>query len=489
MAETVSQETISIPDATPVTDSVTPEQPQPITPDVIREKIRNNEFKSSEDFNEHLMKLDQANVTSEPQTTIPESPKPASEPPQEVAQPEPNNDIPVVSDEFLAEIHKAGFTYRNKNEVIKGLQQKEKAINTFKEDAIKNKAEAKKAREELDAAIKRQAELESLLKERQSQQTISQAPPITQGVSAELPLPPELPKYSLDEDEYNRSMDIYNKNVQDYYRKLDAYNEQKLNQTISNVKTEIVQKISDKDSIIAKIQQDNEAKRLREEYVQKIEHENKVRERAFEAANAFYKKDENKAYRLSKPIENQYKEYIELQNALSYMATKDPSLHQIAGQDPSGNLIREYISGNPYVVQAFASHDINITDDIKNYQLLVDLEADAYSHNDIDDQGRPDLEMALLRQKKIGGILLQERQDAKIDGFNEAQRVMQMNSSGATQLPTNAPSPSITQTPEMSQEQIIDKLRLIKTLPPDQFQTEREKLMPYLAKLNIVQKE
>lgn len=482
MAETVSQETISIPDASPVIDSATPEQTQPITENVIRERIRNNEIESPEELKSLIEKMSSGNTDN---VTIEKDVK-ISEEPQVPKPPDTNNDIPVVSDDFLAEIHKAGFTYRNKNEVIKGLLQKEKAVNTFKEDAIKNREEAKRVKEELEKVLKRQAELESLINAAPKQT----APVVSQPQNAiEFPKPPVLPKYSLDEDEYNRNMDEYSVNLQEYYRKIDAYNEQKLNNTISQVKSEITNKIDSKDKIISKLQQEYEANKIRTEKQNELKKMNEIRDKAFEAAKLFYQKEENKAYKLSKPIEKQYEEYANLNNALNYMAAKDPALSQIAGNDISGNLIREYISGNPYVVQAFGNYDINITDDIKNYQLLVDLESDAYSHNDLDDQGRPDLEMALLRQKKIGGILLQEMQDAKITGFEEAQRIMQMNSSGATHLPASAPSPSTQSTVEMTQEQIIEKLRQIKNLPPEQFKTERDKLLPFLAKLGLIQKE
>lgn len=488
MAETVSQETIPA-EGTPVIDSATPEQSQPVTPEVIREKMRNNEIKSPEEFSSLLSQLDESPAEATPSEAPKAEPTaPVSTPSQEVTQPDPVKETPVISDEFLSKVHEAGFTYRNQNEVVKGLVQKEKAVNTFKEDAIKNRIEAKEAQDKLERALKRQAELESLLNSK-SQPAAQAAPSVTPQSALEMPLPPEMPKYSLDEDEYNQSLSAYNQNQKEYHRKLNAYSEQKFNQTISQVKAEVTQKISDKDSVIAKIQQENESNRLREEKIKELEKENKLKERAFEAANSFFKKEENKAYRLSRPIEDQYKEYTNLQNAIGYMVAKDPSLAQIAGQDASGNLIREYISENPYVTQAFASHDINITDDIKNYQLLVDLEADAYNHNDLDDQGRPDLEMALLRQKKVGGILLRERQDAKVEGFTEAQRLMQMNTSGAAQVPISAPSPSTKTDPDMTQEQLLGKLQMLKNLPPDEFKAEREKLLPFLAKYGIIQKE
>ena len=486
MADTVSQETL--PTNEPVTDSATIEQAQPVvTEDYIREKIQKGKIGNINELNSLLGKMNEG-APEAPKIELTEDSQPVPEPPQAAVQPEPA-ETPVVSDEFLAEVHKAGFTYRNKGEVIKGLLQKEKAVDTFKTDAIKNRTEAEKAKADLEKALKRQAELESLLKSNQSQPAPQQTAPIPQQSTLEMPLPPEMPKYSLDEEEYNRNLDSYNKNVQDYYKQLDAYNEQKLNQTISQVKTEITQKVSDKDKILSEIKQDLEAKKLREKKLEKMKKDEEVLNKAFEAAEAFYKKDENQVYRLSKPVRDQHSEYLNLSNALNYMVIKDPSLASIAGNDPTGNLIREHINGNPYVMQALANHDINVTDDIKNFQLLVDLEADATAHNDFDDQGRPDLDMALLRQKKYGGILLQEKQDAKVEGFTEAQRLMQMNTAGAAQLPTTVPSPSTTSSPEMTQEQLLDKMRWLKTLPDSQRVEETEKLRPFFAKHGLIKKE
>ena len=463
-------------------EPATTEQPaattatEPMTLDAAREKIRANEIKSPEEL-QALIKQVEGTATTESPESAPTPPKEEKAP---VPEPQAKEKAEVQSekksletvDDFLKALQGEGFTYKDPTNAIKGIVNKEQALNRYKEDvySLQQKLEEKEGSEK-----QLREEFEKLRADLSKPK--EQAPP-TPEPKIEIGPMPQPPQYTIDEDEHNKNWAAYQNELTKYYEGLMKVTTGETKKEVARLKKELADQISSHGKSVEQLKAEYAAnKRAREIDDQKAE-QARVRERAFSAAKDFF--NSNKQYALTQPIEKVSEGYDALANEVGYLCRSDPSLNQIAGNDPVGNIIREFAKGNPYVQNVVNNRALPISDDVKTYQFLVDLEADALAHRDYDQHGRPDLEMALIRQKKVGGILAQELQDARVDGFQEAEKVRAAVTNGPATLPADSAAPT-TVTEKVTAEQLLQKLQETRALPDNQRKAAMEKLKPLLA--------
>lgn len=465
---------------TATTETVEPTTSQAMSVDEAREKIRSGGIKSPEEL-QALIKQVEGSATTEPTEPAPEPPKeepaPVPELQAEVKTEAPKKDMQSI-DDFLKALKGEGFTYKDPENAIKGIVNKEQALNRYKEDvySLQQKLEQKEAAEK-----QLREEFEKLREEVRKPKEVTPQP---SEPKIELGPMPQPPAYTFDEDEYNKKWGEYQGELNKYYEGMLKRTTGETRKEVQRLKKELTDQIGSHKTTVEQLKREYESAKLAQEAARRKEERQRVRENAFKAAKDFF--NSNKQYSLTQPIEKVYDGYEAIANEVGYLCRSDPSLSQIAGNDPIGNIVREYVKGNPYVQQVVNSRAIPISDDIKTYQFLVDLEADAISHKDFDQYGKPDLEMAYIRQKKIGGILAQELQDARVDGFQEAERVRAAVANGPATLPSDSGAPA-TPTEKVTPEQLLQKLNETRMLPDNQRRAAMEKLKPLLAQHGIVQ--
>lgn len=454
---------------------------EPMTLDAARDKIRKGEVKSPEEL-ESLIKQVEGSATTEPSEPAPEPPKeekaPVPEPQAEEKSEMPKESSPLATvDDFLKALQDQGMTYKDLDNVAQGVIHKEQALNRYKEDVYSLQ---QKLEEREQATKQLQEEFEKLKKDIDTTPKATSQAPIEPKI--ELGPMPSPPPYTIDEDEHKRNWDEYQKNLTQYYADLMKQSKGESSKEMAKLKREFADQLKQHGTTVEQLRKEYDTVKQANEVERQKEEQARVREKAFSAAKDFV--ESNKQYSFSQTIENVSDRYNAINNEILYLCRTDPSLAQIAGKDPIGNIVREYVKGNPYVQNVVGNRAIPISDDIKTYQFLVDLEADAYAHKDFDKHGRPDLEMAYIRQKKIGGVLAQELQDARVEGFQQAEKVRAAVTNGPAQLPADSAPPTEPEV-KLTPEQLLEKLKEVNKMQPSQRKAAMEKLTPLLAQANI----
>lgn len=419
---------------------------------------------------------EQRNVTPEqpPQEAPQEQPEPQAEtpPPSAIKKPSKKWEAP----DFMDAAKSFGVEkYSNPYELIKGLSQNETALAKYKNDA-------KTFRKGFEDQSLKVTELEKTLKELQAKVESKPAARPAPTPKIEVPDAPAVPTLEgLDTEQDNANVQSL---VRQYQEREAALQKQAQTQ-INALKNEFEQKTSNLEQQFNSLKSDREREKLEREADKKKNAQVQARNNAFVAAKELGKKVDK--YKLSKPIEAVDEEYGELIDDVNHLHAVNPRLQ-------GRNLIQEFLNGNQETIDLFNNRSISISEDMKTYMLLADLEQDCAKHNlyvmqDGESTGVPDLVKALRLREEDAGVRQQEIVDARMEGFDQANRLQDAPSSGAQQLaPGQTSTPPPTET--LTAESALEKLQALKNIK-NQGQRAKayEQLKPLLIQQGLIPNE
>lgn len=468
-----------------------------VTEESIREKIRDGSVKSEAELEELLRQVPDDEPVEEPkeeeasQETPPEPSAESQDAPPEPAQPsvfdKPSKEW--NSKEVVTAAKERGFNYENPYDMVESMTHREEALKTYKK-------EAREHRQLLEAEQARYKTLETELADikKKMENAPKETPKAPEPTPVKYPDAPELPDFaSLDYEEKEKAMVDYSAKVKEYYEDSLKVVAKSTDQETQKLKTEFSQKMNEMKSIVDNIQTETQKQKDLEESNKALERKKKVTEDAYDAANVFIGK--NKEYSLGKKIKEVGNDWSETLKDLQYIRNVDPSL-QIKYADKqtreglvingAQNMLRDYLRGDQAVAQALSSRNFNVSNDVKTFQLLVDLEADARSHNDYDEMGRPDFEMALLRQKKLGGLHKQDLINERMKGYDDAQKIAnKVDPANNQAIPSNEGGTPPPKKEQITPERLAEMSREITELKAKNPQKGAEEL----AKFEVILRE
>jgi hypothetical protein len=277
----------------------------------------------------------------------------------------------------------------------------------------------------------------------------------SQKVAEPQPAPdiPELPEFNdLDNPE----------DVRNTIAKREAAIIESTRQTVEKLRSEFEQKIAKAETTAQKlarefnqIQQANKDTEIKQQA-------QRAKENAFIAANELMTKVDE--YKLSKPIDKVYDDYSNLLEEVNYLSQTNPAYR-------NRDLVAEYLTGNAPVVEEFNRRGLEVTDDMRKYMVMAQLENDCYLGTDANGRlqpnpvlfkdGRPNLVAALRLREESDGILAKRVANAEMKGYDKAQEITQHIDSAPRTMEPNEGSEK-TSDVSMSPEQALEKLRQIR---------------------------
>lgn len=448
---------VEAPEATGQETSAATETPR-LTPDEIRDKIRGGEVKSQDQLAELIKNVKTEDGEEQP----PATPEPQPEKPEPKAEPsvfdKPSKDW--TAEDMMAAIKTKGFSHKNPYEFVESASTQQEVLNRYKKEAREKSAL-------LEEAKRIQENLEKQLQERVV--TPSPAPLPVSDPDVEVPNVPDMPSWdSADESEVK----AYEDKVKDVLSKTAQKASQETKKAIEEIRQEFDTKIKEANAKADKATQDFADYKATNEQTLAAQQAQRDLDDAFSAVKRFQEK--NPEWKMERPVEDVHKEFVGLYSEVEWLKTERP---EFQGRD----LIAEYIKGEDGVKKLFNGEAIRVSDDMKNYLFLSDLYQDAKRHAWNDVGGRPDLFRAFNDRKFTTGMSEQEVMDAKKDGFQSAQQLHQTVSKGVAEIPRDAPvTPE--EKPPMTEQQLMDRLKEIKTLPPAEHKKALEELRPMMMK-------
>lgn len=415
-------------------------------------------------------------LKQETQSSLPTQPQTTEQPAPEVNAPplpvEGDFPDPKTTEEFVKSLQDLGFHYTSPKEALRGYVNKEQAVNTYRtksrellkqlDEAHSGKSQDQQRIKLLETQLNEQKKQQQQIPSRQQQEQIPQLPPI-----------PKFPEVVLLDDSEKEEVDKFNKTVQTLLQATEQRHQlelQQLRQEVGSIKTEFstkAQEMENKVKTYERLQAEAKERQQQEEY----------RTRVFSAVEDLVKVIPE--YKPSKPFKLVDEEYRGLIADISYLQREYPQLAQV-------DVVAEHFGGNKSVNDILEKHDIHISSDIEKYVTMVALERDATAHKDFDETGRPDLQMALLRQKKNRGIIKQELVNARTAGYEDAERINARFTQGPATIPPTRSGEPPAAANAMNVDQIRAKLAQINREPNSTKQKEMLKLIePELAKIGF----
>ena len=376
-----------------------------------------------------------------------------------------------------------GEEFENAYDLIRKLKNKKEHLNKnqtalerWKGDATKNKAERDALEAQMNQLKAQNKAREDAAKQRPTSQPVakpaSEAPEIP-----EIPAPDEL----ADEKEWR-----------DYYRKV-ADRDRKLIETKFSTQFESLKKQQEdsekrwQDRLVAeqrRIKEEND-KRLAEEAAQKV-FENTVT-----AADKFIQKRKELNY--GKPTKQMNDEYSQFLSQVNYIKETNPRYN---GRD----LAADYFNGVPDAVQAIGEYAIEPPNGAKQFALVIELERIAREHNLLvnpqrDSTGRvlggePDFDAAYAIKKARDGADVDEINQAHARGAQQALNVVQNRVASNIVAPALSASETVQgEEQKVTGESVIEKMQQLQvrmsTMNHEQAQQARRKLEALAAKAGL----
>lgn len=446
----------------------TPSVPEgKMSPDDFRAKLRTGEIRTmmaEKGVSDPSEFISQFVHSEQPQESAPEAPAqqeaPApqaapEQPPQQPARPEildkPSKEW--RSDDFMEAAKALGITkYKNPYEALKSIPAGEKAINQYRQDA-------KKFRRGFEEQSLKNTELERQIKElsEKLEKNVATRPPSQPAPKIDVPDAPALPTLEgADPEEDNATVQSLAK----AYEAREAALKAQAESQIKTLRGEFDQKTSNLERQFNSLKSEREREKLERQQEREKEALHQARNNAFLAARELGKKVDK--YKLSKPVEAVDNDYAELIDDVKHLQAVNPRLQ---GRD----LVAEYLNGNQETIDIFNDRRISVSDDVQTYMLMADLESDCVKHSlyvtqDGEKTGIPDFVKALRLREEDAGIRNQEIVDARVAGFEQANRLQDAPTAGARQL-----SPGETSTPPaasqpMTAESALEKLKALQNI-------------------------
>lgn len=374
-------------------------------------------------------------------------------------------------EEFIRAVSDAGFTYKNPYEAVEGLKHANQAVKRYRDDAF----QTRQSLEELQKKIK---DLEEKPKERPKEEP--KTPPAEEHVF-DIPAKPEYKGEDLEEE--TRKLNEYTDVLRAQLAKAHEYSRDAVGRVEKDLQDKIVDITKKYDQAINEIKEVRgtvESNRTADELRRRVDN-------AQAAARIFL--DQHKdTYKLSNPVEVVGSEYRDLHKTVESILKTDPPT--AAAYENPETFIREVIKGNPHAVQKAGTENIHIGDDLKTYQLLVDLEAHALNSSFVDKNGRPDLVRALADQEYVSGISKQRIVDERVAAYDDAQRIHKTYADTPQVPPKTPPGPTDDKPPTAEEvAQLVSQLTAIsqKGGSPQAIAEAKKPILERLARHNVFQ--
>ena len=417
---------VPAPEASTEAPSSEAQAPEVISVDQYREKLKSGEITKAiaesgmppTEWIEKFVKTDAPTEESEAEPELKEAPveeKVKDEEKPKVGRPK-SKGIRDVKD-FVKALRDRGFNYDSIDKALDGYVNKEAAVDLYRTESRKFRDELVAERTAREADNKRvqslQKELEDLRKEK-----------------AKIPDPikpvyiPTSPQLSTDD-----LMDV--DKVTEYQEGVRKREDALLKESQRMMQEQAVRyetKLSELTNSVKSLTSEFENNKRREAVIEAENSKKMKLQNAFMAAEDFMGKVSR--YKTSKPFDKVHEEFMALQKDALYIAN---SVAGFKGYD----LIGEYLSGNKLVQDEFARREIEVSDDIKNYLTIAQLEGDAIKHN-LMVNGRPDMVKALRLREEDEGIRTQEIHEAKLEGYDQAAEIQRGHSTAPRTMPISS---------------------------------------------------
>ena len=475
--------------------SAEPVAPSRFTPEDLEARIADMSPEELAQIDDPVQYI-QDNVVEEGQAPTPQPAGPLTPAPAEPQAPKPPDGKNVqFSPDNAEEINKMesvkdfmklteetlGEKYDTPYQLLKSTKNKLTGLQSYREDAMKNKSLAEQRAKELADAQKVATELQERVKalETQSQQAPSSIPQ-QPAVPAFTEQAPELPPEDALPEEWKK----YNADITAYFGRKSEYDKKVLTHELEQKIASVSKDVAGRFKTIEQMQAEAKAKAQAEA---KAEMEKKEAERAFNdtcaAANAFLEKHAELKFADGKTVAEKNTEYQQFVDQLSYLSQTE------AGYQ-GRNLADEFVQGVPGVVDLVNRRAINVPQDLGKFLHVVELEGICRQHNFMSD-GKPDFEGALAYKKHLTGVSIDEKNEAYQRGVNQTLDVVSSH---------NEPSPAISPAEgvkesaahvQVGEEQLLTQVTAIQSdlqngrINEQQYEEQMKNLEVELQKINL----